>query len=1537
MAVTVQCPACDLGLNVSEDLLGSKLRCKRCQEVFVARAAKTRVGGNGSAVTPPPGRAASGVAARKPAPKPKANDSKKLIYLGVGGGLAFAALAIGLAYALSGKGGSDDKPAQASNVPVNVPSVAPVKQPDAPSATAKAGATADTVKTSAPSMAKAAPSMAGFSEPPKNIPLTLARDVLEKRKKAAVMISCRTDTGDGDGSGWFAEPGIIVTNAHVVGMKEPGEPPPHSIRVYLNSGTPKQRELSGKLLALDRDNDLAVLRVQGNDLPEPMPISPSAEISEGFRLYTMGFPHGRWLADDFTAEGASEYDKVLTTLKVRQSAVTGRMQFANGGAKRITMEGGVDGGNSGGAVIDTAGHVRCVVVEAWNGSNIRFAIPSEFVVHLLQGCVTNVLPAQAYRAGGAVRQPLRAMINDPMKRIKSVAIEIWAGEPGNRIRPAADTKPGPQPGDSARSVCELTYDPNAQVRLGEARPAVGETDLPPLRDGQVYWLQPRYVRTDGSTRWGEAVAADFCGLPVDRKGANLVNKMKSDDVRYLEIDNRFDSDFAPVGRPLQFRTRDLTAKFEERIRDSVGDGSFRVQFKYANDGLNLLDHDQREFAAEQFKELNAAARGMAIDCIVTNRGMVRSPKANMTDVPQQYRRSLGGINDQFIGALETLGMALPAKDVAAGESWNFDINQTFYMPQGRINMGNNKVGVMTPVKDKEEAVYRLAFTYHGSRVRNGREEAVITYVGHVTKGDQAGGGSADAAQSGKPPDLIDSFEERKKGLFGLTRGAALVDLETGATTLAKSRAEAAIDFRVKIKYQDDDGENKEVETDMIFAALSETALQRFFTPKYTKLRPEVYLPEEEIALNPFVGAPDPNMASSATGGNSDGSAASPNATGMAGLQMPKEVLDRVKKQACLIMTKTDDGGGAGSGWLAEPGIVITNAHVISMLARNSRPPVGVDVYFEPGTPNEKVFPAKVLTVDHDQDLAVLQLPTTEGLPEPMAIVPSTDLYETQRLLVLGFPWGTRLAKMFSEGNNQLKTQLSIRDTSVAGRVENRKTGFLRFIQVEGGLIHGNSGGAIVDTNGAVRCVAVQIKPGTKIGMGVPSEYAQRLLWGFPLEIKPQLAYMDGSAGKMPIEVKFGDPLKRVTKVQLDYWVGKPGMPRRPSTKEPKQLPSDGPRSTVDCTYDTEKAIARGEFVLPDAQPGSAYWVQPRYTDGTGNEKWGDAVFFNTDGPPVERRAMELKAKFKKGSARLINVITDAEYRYVVFGSDRGHQTHLNVTLIEEVAGNVGKQHVVNYKIEDVKFGQPKSRAQYIRILYSQLGGQQLFNQIKNIVAQAIFNSDGTMAKADADTSKVNPIHRGLFQEFANQVMQGVQVCSVKLPNRKVEVGESWEQPTNLVIETKSRLEPSLFELKMTYMGVRARGGREEAVLMVKGAIRNDPNKKSVELKSGDSKEEGDDKDKEKEKDEPKGKDDGKDPKKQSYLIQAPGKAAKKALYGDVHGKAYVDLETGQVSFCELFMDVDAEIMVRDPQTKTQIPVRAGGTIAMTLTRHLSVR
>ncbi len=165
-----------------------------------------------------------------------------------------------------------------------------------------------------------------------------------------------------------------------------------------------------------------------------------------------------------------------------------------------------------------------------------------------------------------------------------------------------------------------------------------------------------------------------------------------------------------------------------------------------------------------------------------------------------------------------------------------------------------------------------------------------------------------------------------------------------------------------------------------------------------------------------------------------------------------DVLQRVAASTVRV-----EGGACGrlqegSGWVAAPGVVVTNAHVVA----------GEDetVVFPEGGDEEQ---ATVVTFDAARDLAVLAVPGLEAPPLPLV---EPDVGTTGA--VLGHPGGGPLEVSPFEVVQELEAQ---------GRDLYDERVTLRSVLVLAAeLAPGDSGGALVDPTGSVVGVAFAIAP-----------------------------------------------------------------------------------------------------------------------------------------------------------------------------------------------------------------------------------------------------------------------------------------------------------------------------------------------------------------------------------------------------------------------------------------------------------------------------
>jgi S1-C subfamily serine protease len=308
----------------------------------------------------------------------------------------------------------------------------------------------------------------------------LAPQVLRKVKRATVYMRVTMANGTvAQGSGFFGvEPGVILTNSHVVGMLK-SDRPPRKIEAYLNSGEANERLIGAQVLGVDKISDLAVLRASGEDLPAPLEVKSAADLLETQEVYVFGFPFGADLGKNIT---------------VSKSSVSS-LRKQDGYLSKVQVNGGMHPGNSGGPVVNARGEVIGVAVSGIVGTQVDFAVPGDFVHIILNGRVSEIgFAGVRTGADGSKTLPITMHVIDPLNRVQEVAVDVWTGDRGER-RPPARTQPTVLAGDSPHERVKLAY---AQ---GTARADVA---LPPLPPGKVYWVQPAWLNSKGESHWAAA-------------------------------------------------------------------------------------------------------------------------------------------------------------------------------------------------------------------------------------------------------------------------------------------------------------------------------------------------------------------------------------------------------------------------------------------------------------------------------------------------------------------------------------------------------------------------------------------------------------------------------------------------------------------------------------------------------------------------------------------------------------------------------------------------------------------------------------------------------------------------------------------------------------------------------------------------------------------------------------------------------------------------------------------------------------------------
>ena len=173
---------------------------------------------------------------------------------------------------------------------------------------------------------------------------------------------------------------------------------------------------------------------------------------------------------------------------------------------------------------------------------------------------------------------------------------------------------------------------------------------------------------------------------------------------------------------------------------------------------------------------------------------------------------------------------------------------------------------------------------------------------------------------------------------------------------------------------------------------------------------------------------------------------------------------RVKGSVVNVIVRMPQGMATGSGFILTPdGVFITNAHVVG-----PRQPGQVVEARVPGV--HGILKAKVLAVNHDKDLAIVQLqPRSDGKPWPFVKLAAQAPREGEDVTATGYPRG--LPFTVSAG--------------VVSGLDGRGNMYVRHMQTDAAINPGNSGGPLFNSRGEVVGVNTQIytQSGGSEGLG----------------------------------------------------------------------------------------------------------------------------------------------------------------------------------------------------------------------------------------------------------------------------------------------------------------------------------------------------------------------------------------------------------------------------------------------------------------------
>lgn len=260
-------------------------------------------------------------------------------------------------------------------------------------------------------------------------------DVLYTVKKATVFVKVDAGEDSGTGSGFVIASGgtsvFVATNHHVIEAKNPKGA---VITIVFDSGTPTERSARAEVVAMDKVNDLAVLRINGlTDPPKPISYISPPQMIETMSLYSFGFPFGQKLASGRTNPAMTVGKASVSSLRLGE----------DGELETVQVDGAINPGNSGGPVVDTRGRLCGIAVATIQDSGIGFAVPAIELERMMLGRFGNMRIAVRKEPDGRHRVRFEADVLDPMQVVRSGIVYYAPAATGEKPKHnTLDRQPG---------------------------------------------------------------------------------------------------------------------------------------------------------------------------------------------------------------------------------------------------------------------------------------------------------------------------------------------------------------------------------------------------------------------------------------------------------------------------------------------------------------------------------------------------------------------------------------------------------------------------------------------------------------------------------------------------------------------------------------------------------------------------------------------------------------------------------------------------------------------------------------------------------------------------------------------------------------------------------------------------------------------------------------------------------------------------------------------------------------------------------------
>jgi len=199
------------------------------------------------------------------------------------------------------------------------------------------------------------------------------------------ILTPQGQTGQGVGTGFIVRSdGIVVTNCHVV---EDGT------KITVSTSAKNPEHYDARVIGGDCEHDLAVLKIDGNDLPT-VPLGNSSDMVLGQRVIAIGYALALQGGPTVTTGIVSALDR---TVQVQDPNCTVCKNFSRTYSSVIQTDAAINHGNSGGPLLNMEGQVVGINSAGDdNAQSIGFAIAIDSAKDAIDHAIASPLAPTGY-------------------------------------------------------------------------------------------------------------------------------------------------------------------------------------------------------------------------------------------------------------------------------------------------------------------------------------------------------------------------------------------------------------------------------------------------------------------------------------------------------------------------------------------------------------------------------------------------------------------------------------------------------------------------------------------------------------------------------------------------------------------------------------------------------------------------------------------------------------------------------------------------------------------------------------------------------------------------------------------------------------------------------------------------------------------------------------------------------------------------------------------------------------------------------------